>query len=169
MTQQAALSINIRTYTPADAQACQALYVDGLIGPALNPMDTAVDIDDIPRAYLHTPGNCFWVAQLPDGSLAGMLGIQQHEPQCAEIRRLRVRGDCRRRGVGSRLMETALRFCQNNGMLKVTLDTYMEREPAMRLFEKFHFKHARSKSLVGKELRYFYLDLYQRDKNQVSE
>jgi ribosomal protein S18 acetylase RimI-like enzyme len=73
---------------------------------------------------------------------------------------LRVRPDNQRRGIGAKLMETALKFCQDHQYLKVTLDTYMDHEPAVRLFEKFRFRHSRSRVVGGKELRYFYLDLY---------
>jgi hypothetical protein len=40
------------------------------------------------------------------------------------------------------------------------LDTYMEREPAIALFQKFRFRHERTRTVSGKELMYFYLDLY---------
>ena len=40
----------------------------------------------------------------------------------------------------------------------------MEREPALKLFEKFRFTHSRSRTLAGKELMYFYLDLYKPDR-----
>jgi ribosomal protein S18 acetylase RimI-like enzyme len=95
--------------------------------------------------------------------IVGMIGVQQHEDSVGEIRRLRVRHDLRRRGIGSGLVETALKFCQQHGYLKITLDTFMEREPAIKLFEKFHFRHSRTRSLSGKEIMHFYLDLYQRD------
>jgi ribosomal protein S18 acetylase RimI-like enzyme len=94
-----------------------------------------------------------------------MIGVQQHEDNVGEIRRLRVRMDQRRRGIGSGLIETALKFCQENGYLKIALDTFMEREPAIKLFEKFHFRHSRTRSLNDKEIMHFYLDLYQRDEN----
>ena len=60
-------------------------------------------------------------------------------------------------------MEAALRFCQQQDYLKVTLDTFMEREPAVSLFEKFRFHPGRTKRVEGKELVYFYLDLYGTD------
>ena len=71
--------------------------------------------------------------------------------------------DSQRRGIGGKLVETALRFCQDNGYLKVTLDTFMEREPAVSLFQKYRFRHSRSRTVGGKELMYFYLDLYTSD------
>jgi ribosomal protein S18 acetylase RimI-like enzyme len=94
------------------------------------------------------------------GAVVGMIGVQHHEEGTGEIRRLRVRLDSQRRGIGSRLVETALRFCQDNGYLKVTLDTYMEREPAVNLFQKYRFRHSRSRTVGEKQLMYFYLDLY---------
>ncbi|MBC8106592.1 MAG: GNAT family N-acetyltransferase, partial [Anaerolineae bacterium] len=72
----------------------------------------------------------------------------------------------RRRGIGSNLIETALRWCHDHNYLKVTLDTFMEREPAIKLFEKFHFKHSRTREVNGKELSYFYLDIYGREEQQ---
>ena len=97
------------------------------------------------------------------GEIIGMVGVQHHEESVGEIRRLRVRQDQRRRGVGSALLETALQFCQQQGYLKIHLDTFMEREPAVKLFEKFNFRHSRTRCAGEKEVLHFYLDLYQRD------
>ncbi|MCS7034066.1 MAG: GNAT family N-acetyltransferase, partial [Phycisphaerae bacterium] len=132
---------------------------EGLLGGKLAENDTGLDIDDIQSAYM-CEGNHFWVAEAPSGEVVGMIGVQQHEEGVGEIRRLRVRGDHRRRGVGSMLVEVALKFCQERNYLKITLDTFMDREPAIKLFEKFHFRHSRTKEVQGKELLYFYLDIY---------
>ena len=105
----------------------------------------------------------------PKGTVLGMIGVQRTGDEGAdstsgEIRRLRVRQDIRRRGVGSKLLETAVQFCHDRGYIKVVLDTFIDREPATRLFEKFSFRHSRTRDLAGKQLLYFYLDLYHRDK-----
>ncbi len=152
--------VRVRSFAPADLPACQRLYVEGLIGGHIAEGDPGLDISDIESAYLHSPGGHFWVAESPQGAAVGMIGVRQTDIGKGEIRRLRVRSDFRRRGVGSALMETALRFCQDQGYLKVTLDTYMDREPAVRLFEKFRFHHSRTKKIGEKDLLYFYLDLY---------
>jgi ribosomal protein S18 acetylase RimI-like enzyme len=150
----------IRDYRPADLPACRKLYSEGLLGGTLAENDTGFDIDDIESAYVRPPGNHFFVAETDDGQVVGMIGVQAHEAGCGEIRRLRVRGDHRRRGIGSALVEAALRFCQEKGYVKIELDTFVEREAAIRLFEKFRFRHSRSRKVGGKELMYFYLDLY---------
>jgi GNAT superfamily N-acetyltransferase len=153
---------HIRSFRLEDIDACRKLYVEGLIGGKLADNDTATDIDDIQRAYMR-PGDHFWVAQRGPsaaGQIVGMVGVQQDGEAAAGVRRLRVRSDCRRQGIGMALMETALQFCHDHGYLKVTLDTFMDPEVAIRMFERFRFHHDRSRNFNGKELMYFYYDLY---------
>jgi ribosomal protein S18 acetylase RimI-like enzyme len=160
------IPVTVRGFELKDSDACVKLYSEGLLGGAIAENDTGIDIDDIQDAYMASPMNHFWVAETIDGQIAGMIGVQHHEEGVGEIRRLRVRSDMRRRGIGSKLVETALKFCADNHYLKVTLDTFMDREPAMKLFEKFRFHHDRTRSVGGKELLYFYLDIYKTDKKQ---
>src|SRR5438093_1682876 len=133
------LPINVRSFRPDDLSACRKLYVEGLLGGKLAENDTGLDIDDIDAAYMRTPGNHFWVAESmpgaigPERQVVGMIGLQHHEQGVGEIRRLRVRSDVRRRGIGTKLVEAALKFCHEHGYLKITLDTFMEREPAIKL------------------------------------
>jgi len=152
-------AVKIRSFSPPDLPACQVLYFEGLIGGKIAENDTALDLDDIATVYMK-PGNHFWVAENEQGQIVGMVGVQHHEAATGEIRRLRVASDHRRRGIGSALVETALKFCQENQYLKITLDTFMEREPAISLFRKFRFHHDHTRSVAGKDLMYFYLDLY---------
>src|SRR4051794_36118183 len=140
------IPVTIRSFKPSDLPACRQLYVEGLLGGKLAENDTGLDIDDIEQAYMSKPGNHFWIAEteaIADGrasEIVGMVGVQQFQNGKGEIRRLRVREDMRRRGIGSKLVEAALKFCQDHGYLKITLDTFMDREPAIKLFEKFHFR-----------------------------
>jgi GNAT superfamily N-acetyltransferase len=158
------IPVKVRTYQPRDRDVVKHLYVEGLIGGHIAPNDTGLDIEDIPGAYLASPNNHFWVAENMAGEVVGMIGVQSHRDGEAEIRRLRVRQDHRRRGIGAKLLETAIEWCKEFGCLKVTLDTYMERDPALKLFEKFKFKHSRTRDVSGKSLLYFYLDLYSGDR-----
>ena len=161
-------SFHIRSFRAEDLAACTQLYREGLLGGKIAENDTGLDMDDIERAYMTSSGSHFWVAETtaaPAREVVGMIGVQQHEDNVGEIRRLRVRQDLRRRGIGSGLIETALKFCRDRGYLKIALDTFVEREPAIKLFEKFHFRHSRTRTLNDKEIMHFYLDLYQRDEH----
>ena len=155
------IPVTIRPYRPSDAAACRRLYAEGVVeGGNLADNDTGADVDDIDTAYVRPPGNGFWVAVSSAGEVVGMIGVQHHDQGVGEIRRLRVKRDNQRRGIGSKLLERALAFCEDNGYLKVTLDTYVGRLPAIRLFEKSGFRLDHAKSVGGRELRYFYRDLY---------
>ena len=164
MEQTSELAFVIRSYRPSDREACRRLYLDGLIGGKIAAGDTGSDIDCIDTAYLQREGNHFWVAELTNpehrGEVIGMVGVRQHEGTTTEIRRLRVDAAYRRRGVGSGLMESALRFCEEHQCLRIILDTFMERGPAIHLFEKFRFRHGRTRRVGEKDLLYFYRDLY---------
>lgn len=150
---------SIRSFRPEDAHACKMLYHDALLGGKLAENDTGIDIDDIQGVYMEHPGNHVWVAE-SDGKIVGMVAVQHNDESAGEIRRLRVAESHRRRGIGSALLERALSFCQDNEYSKITLDTFVDREPAVRLFEKFRFRHDHTRNLGGKDLLYFYLDLY---------
>ena len=165
MAQNRNVLFKIRSFQMRDMASCKRLYTEGLISNSLAPNDTGWDIDNIHKVYMQSSVNHFWVAVVEEGEVAGMLGVQHHEPGVGEIRRLRVAKEHRRKGIGAALLETALGFCQQKGDVKVTLDTVMDKEVAMRIFEKFHFKHQISKQVGDKELLYFYLDLYSSEKS----
>ncbi|MGA2441905.1 MAG: GNAT family N-acetyltransferase [Tepidisphaeraceae bacterium] len=149
----------IRSFRPADLPACRKLYVEGLLGGKLAENDTGLDIDDIEAVYMHTAGNHFWVAEIR-GQIVGMIGVQHHDQGVGQVRRLRVAQEHRRRGIGSALLETAITFCRENQCLKVALDTFTERSAAVEMFQKLGFRHGDTRMVAGKELMYFYFDLY---------
>ena len=160
MSDSTTIAATIRTFEKKDGHACADLYRQAILGGKLAENDTGVDIDDIAAAYLSSPGSHFWVAENEQGEVVGMIGVQQYDDGVGEMRRLRVREDHRRRGIGTALLETALAFCRDRQYLKVKLDTFTEREPAIALFEKFQFRHSHARQVGERQLLYFYLDLY---------
>jgi len=152
-------AFTIRSFTPGDSDPCRCLYTDGLISGKNADNDTGLDIDDIHSAYIKVEGNHFWVACAGDAGVVGMIGVMLSEGT-GEIRRLRVREDHRRRGIGSALLEHAVAFCQEHNYLKIAIDTFVDTQAAIKMLEKFHFLHGKTRNYAGKELLYFYLDLY---------
>jgi ribosomal protein S18 acetylase RimI-like enzyme len=154
------IPVRIRSFEPRDAAVCRDLFAEGRLDGLLAENDTGLDIDCIADSYMKDPGSHFFVAESEQGEVVGMIGVMRQESGVGEIRRLRVRTDARRRGIGAKLLEAAVAFCKEKQYLKIRLDTYMDREPAIHLFEKFKFRHSRTRDLHGKQLLYFYLDLY---------
>lgn len=143
-----------------DYPAIAVLFREGLLEGQLRSNDTGADIENIRAGYFSDDGaSGFWVARYDD-QVIGMIGVQHTAQSVAEIRRLRVRHDFRRRGVATKLMEQAVAFCRQHGYLKVILDVRIEREPAIKLFEKFGFALSRSRDIEGRKMLDFYLDLY---------
>lgn len=151
----------VRTFRPEDAAACRQLFVQGLLGRTGNANDVAIDVDDIDRWYLHQPGNHFWIAEV-GGVVVGMIGVQHHDEGTGEIRRLRVRDGSDALDIAQRLLSVAIDFCAQQQYLKVTLDTHLQNQPAIELFQKAGYKRTSSRTIEGHEVHYFYADLYAR-------
>jgi ribosomal protein S18 acetylase RimI-like enzyme len=155
-----AAQVTIRPVAEADFPVIRKLFYDGLSEGNVPVNDTGADIENVAEAYLSDNGSsCFWVAEL-NGDVVGMVGVQHTVDNTAEIRRLRVRADKRRRGIGAKLMEQAISFCRHHAYLKVVLDVRLEHEPAIALFGKFAFQLARRREVAGRCMLDFYLDLY---------
>jgi len=152
--------VRVRQARPTDAGSLRDLFVEGLIEGKVWGGDTGADLENLHTAYFSDQGqSCFWVAEYR-GQVIGMIGVQQMGENSAEVRRLRVRHEYRRRGLGSRLMGEAIAFCQRLGYLKVVLDVRTERVPAIAMFKKWGFQLARTREVGERTLLDFYLDLY---------
>jgi ribosomal protein S18 acetylase RimI-like enzyme len=152
--------VMVRSACEQDAPALRELFYESINEGLVGENDTGADIDNLREGYFEDEGQSgFWVAVFRE-QVIGMIGVQKIADNSAEVRRLRVRNVFRRRGVGALLMERALAFCQHQGYLKVVLDVRIERGPAIALFQKFGFKHARTREIGGRKLLDFYIDLY---------
>ena len=152
--------VAVRLADDHDGSALRELFKESVIEGLIGDNDTGADIDNLREGYFDGTGQSgFWVAMFND-LVIGMIGVQKMAENSAEVRRLRVRTAYRRKGIGTLLMERALAFCQHQGYLKVVLDVRIERGPAIALFQKFGFKHGRTRDIGGRKLLDFYIDLY---------
>jgi len=152
--------VMVRPAEDADLSVLSELFDMGVLEGQVPDNDTGADIENFREAYGSDDAmSGFWVA-VYEGAVVGMVGVQRHDKNVAEIRRLRVRPDRRRRGIGSMLMERAIAFCRERDYLKVILDTRVEEEPAIRIFRKFGFQLGRTREIDGRRLIDFYLDIY---------
>jgi ribosomal protein S18 acetylase RimI-like enzyme len=153
-------NVTVRIARDQDHSAFRELFQESILEGLVGDNDTGADIDNLREGYFGDDGESgFWAAVFEE-LVVGMIGVQKVADNAAEVRRLRVRSAYRRQGVGALLMERALVFCQRHGYLKVVLDVRIERGPAIALFQKFGFKHARTREIGGRKLLDFYIDLY---------
>lgn len=153
-------SISIRTATPSDISMLQQLFAAGIFEGDVRINDTGADIDNLMDGYFSDEGrSSFWVAESSD-QIVGMIGVQCVHEDIAEIRRLRVHGDFRRRGIGKQLLDHAVKFCRGQDYMKIVLDVRVERDPAIHLFEQAGFFLAKTREADGHKTLDFYVDLY---------
>jgi len=131
----------IRTYEPRDLDAVWALHREGLHQTTPQYPEAVAhyesDLHDLETHYL-SAGSRFWVAEV-EGALVGMTGIERIDAETGRLRRMRVTTKRRRTGIAQALLETAARFCREQGYGRLVLDTTEQQTAAHRLYEKNGF------------------------------
>ena len=97
--------------------------------------DLEVDFDRIDQAYLKGRGN-FWIAWMDDQPV-GHIGAQD-KGDYIELRRMYVRIEYRRRGIGVLLVQALIKHCLENKAGIIELWT-AEQGPGRFLYEKHGF------------------------------
>lgn len=131
----------LRPYRAGDREGIKELNrsVLGEMGFRTGPWHS--DLDSVEESYLAS--GCFWVAESGGGEIVGMVGVQGVEESQAELKRLRVRKEYRRNGIGSRLVDLCIQFCREKGYRRIVLDTAAPSAPgfqaALSLYESKGF------------------------------
>ena len=86
-----------------------------------------------------------WLAEA-GGRIIGSIAIVGRPNRSAQLRWFLVHPDYRGRGIGTRLMRVALRFCNDRRYGLVFLWTTSELEEAARLYTRFGFAKTESKT-----------------------
>ena len=74
-----------------------------------------------------------------DGALIGCVGLYRVNRNTCELRKMYLRRDCRGRGIGRRLLTSALEWARATGVHTIKLDTTEEMRAARRLYEAHGF------------------------------
>ena len=146
----------IRPVRIEDQVAIEGIFSEDTIGGGFNLQETATLVS----TYESNPDSRLWVAEIGDAGPVGVVGVWHADDHVAELRRLRVLRQYRKRGIGRRLVETALGHCRERAYLKIILDTDVNRAAAIALFEAFGFELTRTRDVDGRKLHDFYLNLY---------
>lgn len=128
-------------------------------------LETQPDLLDIEGNYEATGGG-FWGA-FDQEELIGTIGLIATGHQAGAIRKMFVRKEWRGKeyGVGSRLLETLIEYCQANGITDLYLGTVDTLKAAHRFYEKNGFEPVGRKDLpdyfprMEADNRYYHLHL----------
>ena len=125
--------------TPDDLDAARELlraYAAGL--PDHQGSEAALaDVDDLPGPY-RPPGGGFYLARL-GGTPAGCVALQRFDESTAEVKRMFVLEQARRRGVGRALLARLLDDARRAGYRRVRLGTIEAMTAAQQLYRDMGF------------------------------
>jgi GNAT superfamily N-acetyltransferase len=105
------------------------------------------DLDDPATAY-----DAAWVV-VAEGEVVGSVAMRRTAEREAELKRMYVRPAWRRRGIGRRLLETALGWARAQRLRTVRLDTAERMMAARRLYETAGFSRTGSRVEGGRRDR----------------
>ena len=146
----------VRPAAPGDADALVALgrAVASEDGLWLTYDRTRGDERRNIRGVQRDPNVAVFVAETPDG-VVGRLSIARdrvpHSRHVAELG-LMVAADARRRGIGAALMNEAIKWAHEVGVVKLELTVFPHNEPAIALYRKLGFHEEgliRRRYLIG--------------------
>jgi len=99
------------------------------------------DLDDIEGVYLKSGGD--FLVGVEGRKIVVIGAIRKYTDTCGELKRLRVRRDYQRKGLGETMMRKLVTRARELGYKELILDTIAENRPARRLFEKLGFSELR--------------------------
>ncbi|KAF1331434.1 Gcn5-related n-acetyltransferase, partial [Globisporangium splendens] len=176
----------IRRYVPEDHEQAAKLFADGMmmyteeshphyevwVNYVANSL--ATDLSDIPGTYL-IEGCEFFIVEASNPSSAsspenevetkvivGTIGIQRRSETVAELRRVSVKTEYRRFGIGRMLMAHASQWARDHGYSKLILSTAATQYLAIKFYEKLGYKFTRTSVMVHDphfELAHFEKDI----------
>jgi len=89
--------------------------------------------------FVHDPaGSRLWIAEA-EGAIVGSAAIIRVNNDTAQFRWFLVDENYRHRGIGRKLITTALEFCRESGYKHVFLWTFKGLDPARRIYDRAGF------------------------------
>jgi ribosomal protein S18 acetylase RimI-like enzyme len=146
--------VNLRRYRSTDRDAVIDLFrdfMDELTPPSLRAefdayVETAIR-EELSRIAEYYASGAFWVAE--DDRVVGMVGVEPHGKDAAELRRMAVDRQHRRKGIGRKLLAAAEAYCRASGYRKIVLSTSELQVAARRLYEASGYRLVREEVAVG--------------------
>lgn len=151
----------VRPVRDADAQdlfGLLALCFAEYPGCFVDPHDDLADLRR-PQQALARQGGGFWAVEDERGRVCACIAVDSPQPSVAELHRLYVRPDRRRRGLAERLVRLAEDHARAAGASRVVLWSDSRFEAAHRLYERLGYRPTGASRSLGDisastELRY---------------
>ncbi|WP_456327836.1 ribosomal protein S18-alanine N-acetyltransferase [Archaeoglobus sp.] len=123
------LSVVIREYNVKDFKDIMEIDKE-----AFSPRNPVYDV------YIYvTYGSDLLVADI-GGKVVGYIAVMDMDRETSKIVSLAVKKEFRRKGIGTKLLSTAIERCRERGKKRVMLEVRVSNYPAQNLYKKIGFK-----------------------------
>ncbi len=132
--------MKIRKFESKDAPGVKAL-ISSIITkefPELIKMYSIDDLDSISKCY-GGKRETFLILE-NGGKIAGTVAVKEEDENTAFLRRLFVDPQCRKKGYGKSLVDSAINFCKKHGYKQIIFQGNEKMIAALRLCAKQGFK-----------------------------
>ena len=150
------LDVDLRAYMASDFESVADLWtrVNRELAPA--GMETLFEqyiattiegeLSRLLDIFSQVRRNAFWVVELSDGSqrVVGTFGIECHNRDTTELRRMYIDGGWRGCGLAERMLRTAEAMARQLGFSRMIVSTADIQRAAFRFYTKSGFKLVRS-------------------------
>ncbi len=109
------------------------------------PMFEYYVLKGLAEFMINSDGGELWIAEV-NGKIVGSIAVTKSNDTVAQLRWFVLDENYQGIGIGKKLMETAINFCQNNGYQHVFLWTVSILETARYLYKKHNFTLSEEKS-----------------------
>lgn len=132
--------VSIRTFLPGDvgfvAHLHGTLYENTY---KFGPVFEYYVMKGLTEFMINTDGGELWIAEV-DGKMAGSIAITKFNDNVAQLRWFILDENYHGMGIGKKLIETAIDFCNKQGYKHVFLWTVNILETARYLYQKYNFR-----------------------------
>lgn len=131
--------ITIRTYKPGDPSlVCYFQYKLYEKQYHFNGLYEKEMLSGMAELYDDLGNSQMWIAEL-DGQIVGDIAVIKRGKNSAQLRWFGVDTSLQGQGLGNKLLETAMNFCEQKGYTHLSLGTLDILKPARHLYTKFGF------------------------------
>ena len=105
------------------------------IGKAFEPEGRHSFYNNIEKEF-----DCFWCL-LKDGNVAGTAALKRIDESTSELKALYLSREMRGKGFGYMLLNQTVDYARSREYKRIVLDSMSKYTDALRLYEKYGFKH----------------------------
>jgi putative acetyltransferase len=137
--------VEITPFRPEHARGFRDLVVSTLAEFGFRE-DPEIDADLAdPKGHY----DAVWVALDADDAVVASVAMRRLDAKAVELKRMYVRPEARGRGLGRRLLDTALTWAREQRAQRVVLDTTEEMQAARHLYEQAGFRSTGTRTERG--------------------